>query len=315
MVLKAFANKSCEHSLITTYWKMYDMLGPDKMAQYNQHRNNEGLNPVEWALFLNTYGLALAMINTPGLYLVREVDLGVSVVRWYDVTNYERDRKENYLRHLCYGLLFLHEGSVSDDNTLAAHTSKFYQNYIHKKFTLNIPFCLIWILTKVHVIFMTFLYTVCGRWAVANGPESVAYNSTNMTPSTEYSDQKCTVGFFMTNIMSDVWIKVVACYLLLLFASVCAINIEGAYFFIKAAYNDWGLRKLTSKFVLCFHLYHSLSIASSFLFLILFLNEVTILFADRHILGDLAEKFTITIAHSLQMYGLLVHFQLIDEIG
>ena len=195
IALSAYEDKSLEDALISTYWKIVELLGPEEMKALLNHKNYAEFNPLEWTLFLNTYGLTMAKVNTPEVYLIAEEHHSTSVERWYDVTKYEMDRCGGPVRHLCYGLIFLHERSMEDDMTKKALLSEFLQTYINQKFKLNLPFCLLWILIKLHVIVLTYFYTVCGRWAFSD------------TTDRNVTEVKCIAWFLRDEIISNFWMK------------------------------------------------------------------------------------------------------------
>ena len=111
--------------MILTYWQINDLLGPEEMKELLNHTNDAEFNLLEWTLFLNTYGLTMAIVNTPEVYLIAEEHHSTSVERRYDVTKYEMDRCGGPVCHLCYSLIYRYRRSTKCEITESALLSEF----------------------------------------------------------------------------------------------------------------------------------------------------------------------------------------------
>ena len=117
MARKISINKGSEDSLVATYWLIVKLIGTEKMKELLLLRNIGKFRPLDWAMFLNAYGLAMAMINTPGVHLVKEKHKGALVTRWYDVTDYEVNPEYIGKQDLIYGLSYLCWTRINDPQT------------------------------------------------------------------------------------------------------------------------------------------------------------------------------------------------------
>lgn len=106
LVCIAFYQPYSEEAVVKTYRSLCRMLSKDILRKLLQMEEAYGLRPLEFAAQQGTLQLMSAIFETPGIYIVREEIVGVSVYQWYDVTEYENaDGSES--RYSKSPLLFL----------------------------------------------------------------------------------------------------------------------------------------------------------------------------------------------------------------
>ena len=106
--------------------KISDLIGSEQLIKLLKQKNNEGYTPLEWCLCYNTYGLFRKILETPGLYVLKE-EQGCGVVsRWYDVTDYESNPHQNYISHLLYGICFVKGKNLENEKVKSLFYLEFH---------------------------------------------------------------------------------------------------------------------------------------------------------------------------------------------
>ena len=106
LVYVAFYQPHNEEAVVNTYHSLCRMLSKDVIRKLLHMEESNGLRPLEFAAHQGTLQLMSSIFETPEVYVVKEEIVGISVYRWYDVTEYEvLDVKET--RHSVSPLRFL----------------------------------------------------------------------------------------------------------------------------------------------------------------------------------------------------------------
>ena len=316
MVRKVSLNRKCEEYLKATYQHLCNVLDEFQIKKLIFHKNIGEFRPVEWAMFLNAYGLAMAILTTPGIYLVKEIHKGGEVTRWFDMTDYEENSDKIGRRDILYGLLYLRKINVQRQNTTDILESAFVRKYVETKMKINFPFCLTWFLLRFHFIMLTYLYTFCGRWALAPG-QSVSDTNVNMINSTSNTTSpRCTIWYFGYTVMSDLGMKILSFYVLFWTAFILICDLVTLIMLIIEFANRTQFRVLRlfaeSEYVVQYAIYIIQNFIGTSSFLILFTDEVTILLTGNNFVPLNYRHFLIITALAINIYGLFM-FQPISE--
>ena len=87
----AFFQSENEHRVISSYKRLCKMLHGDAVVELLKMEDQNGLRPLELAASQGTFKLMTSFWETPGIYLMKEEMIGVSIYQWIDISEYEND--------------------------------------------------------------------------------------------------------------------------------------------------------------------------------------------------------------------------------
>ncbi len=120
MVSASSAFPQHENGVIESYKKCCELIGEKQMGELLRTENVDGLRPLELAAKLGACKMVRAIMETPGVYLVREEKRGMAHFQWIDITEYET-RKPKLDRRDKSPLGFL---TMMDEKTLLTDGTK-----------------------------------------------------------------------------------------------------------------------------------------------------------------------------------------------
>ncbi len=120
MVTASVAFPRYQDSLIESYQKCRELIGEKLMGDLLRTENVDGLRPLELAAKVGACKMVRAIMETPGVYMVREEKRGMAHFQWIDITEYET-RKPKLDRRGKSPLGFL---TMMDEKTLLTDGAK-----------------------------------------------------------------------------------------------------------------------------------------------------------------------------------------------
>jgi hypothetical protein len=160
---KSSLDRNMEDDLLITFRKISALIGKEELVTLLKQENLHGYTPLQWCCCQNAYGLFQLILNTPGLYLIKEEHEGGMVSRHYDVTDFEICHDQNAMKHALYGICFVHKENMESANTKKLLYSKFIQIYCNKKLRINAIFLAACIIAQLLYIICQGMYLQCGR--------------------------------------------------------------------------------------------------------------------------------------------------------
>ena len=116
-----------------------------------------GLRPLELGLLYGTFALADRIINTKGVYLVKEEIGTLYSVKWYDVTDYEGSRLR-FDRSPMVLLTLTDKRMIEWDSTKAFCQSPLITEWKKCYTQCSKPLMIIWSILRMIYIFLWFQY-------------------------------------------------------------------------------------------------------------------------------------------------------------
>lgn len=83
-----------EQKMTLTYSVLLDLLTFEELRTLLMQENKRTLRPLEEAIFHETFELYNAMFQTKDIYMVKEINVGINTVQYFDVTEYESGTRE-----------------------------------------------------------------------------------------------------------------------------------------------------------------------------------------------------------------------------
>ena len=106
LVCIVFMQENLEEKVIESFRNLSKILPSKTLLDLMKTEEKHGLRPLEFAVHHGTLKLALAIFETRDLYIMREEIVGISVYRWYDITEYQILDAPNS-RHIVSPIQFL----------------------------------------------------------------------------------------------------------------------------------------------------------------------------------------------------------------
>ena len=119
--------------------------------------SDDGLRPLEMAACLGLMKFTQMIMNTPGVYLDKQVVKGNMVYKWYNITEYEKPGFKS--RRAFSPLFFLQKIDYKDlgnSETTAFFKWPVLQMWIKNKVFCNYPLAIVWMFIRIFYTFLTF---------------------------------------------------------------------------------------------------------------------------------------------------------------
>ncbi len=147
------------------YSKSAKILGNEQMALLLRGENADGLRPLELAAKLGCCKMVKAMLETPGVYLTKEMTRGMVQYQWIDVTEYETtDPELDHRGKSPLGFLaFMSEQTLRRPGTLELFTWPPFQIWLKGKEQSSMMFAIIFFLIHVTVVASYFDFPFFGK--------------------------------------------------------------------------------------------------------------------------------------------------------
>ena len=105
LVRAALFNRKQEAYIVSTFQKLCRILPNTVLFDLLKEEQENGLRPLEFAAQQRMFKLMSVILDVPNMILIKEEIIGISVYRWYDVTEYLFPKPNS--RHLVSPLAFL----------------------------------------------------------------------------------------------------------------------------------------------------------------------------------------------------------------
>ena len=138
-----------EEAIISKFHLLVDTLSVDVMKDILHHENSFGLRPIEFAAQHGQGSMVLAIMNTPGVYLAKQQEYGLTTYKWYNITEYENTGNTSRCRKSPLSLMTYVDSTIANTNGYSQYVgSKVIQNWYQKKFLMNLPLIILWFLLR-----------------------------------------------------------------------------------------------------------------------------------------------------------------------
>ena len=165
-----------EDAIISKFQLLVATVCVDFMKVILHHENSFGLRPIEFAAQHGQGSIVLAILNTPGVYLTKQQQCGLTSYKWYNITEYESTGHESRynkspLRIMTYAdKEAIHDGTLI--NTLQTNVIK---SWLSKKLSVNLPLLVIWSLMRICFVaaYMAVELDISGELEVGNSTHCI----------------------------------------------------------------------------------------------------------------------------------------------
>lgn len=302
-----------EDKMLETCHSLFGLLGEDDIRYLFKQKNIFGISPAVWASFMNAYKLCMAILNYPGVYLVRELQEGTVVHRWYDVTEFEDKINPDKNFSLCYSLMFLEKCMLEHPSASDVFSSEFFKSYIKTKIKVNRFFMICWVLLRIHFLICILAYSLFGRWAYSGILQiDTGYNETSCKYGSSYFEQ--TVGMLFT----DTTAKYLAIYILATCSVMLFTDLVDFILFLKQSFKwsaAFGSYFMRNEYVVQYRLYKAQHVVCLITFLLLFINEMFAYSCREPFLGVVFEHILYIYIMAFSIFSILMFCQLSESFG
>ena len=161
---------------------LQDLLSENDMRSLLAAENEFALRPLEFAALRGCTGLATIIMQTKGVYLIKEESIGYNVVQYLDVSDYELFDDGLPTRFFTSPLLLFVMNDTSQipvTESGVVHRNSGFQSWARAKMMMNWPFVCIWFLFRMFYIALFISASTENSWptVVNNG----SYPNTNNT--------------------------------------------------------------------------------------------------------------------------------------
>ena len=212
LIFVAYYDDANEERCVTSYREIMRLVDLPTKRLLLLTEGNNGLRPLEAASQHGTLRFVHAIMETEGVYLVRQVARGLSIYQWYDVTEYESFADDNR-RHVSpvRFLVTLDERKLSHSHVGAVFFKEPLGKWISVKISVNRPLIFVWALLRLVHILAYFALDISGfDHTPSLGPAGNATDTTGAPTSADY--RLC--EFVSPLYLSKISRLVLACYII-----------------------------------------------------------------------------------------------------
>ena len=139
-----------EDAIISKFQILVDTVCVDFMKVILHHENSYGLRPIEFAAQHGQGSMVLAIMNTPGVYLTKQEQCGLTCYKWYNITEYESTGNKSRGNKSPLRILTCADKDTVDNGTLNnVLQGNVLKSWLGKKFSVNLPLLLLWFLMRL----------------------------------------------------------------------------------------------------------------------------------------------------------------------
>ena len=136
-----------------TYHYIESLVSRNEMSSLLQSENHDGLRPVEVAAHFQTFLLLKAIFDNRDIYLTKSVVCGLSVVEYYDVSDYESIGQHRPLANSpLFSIIFSHVNKLTHTFSAENFTSGIIGNWLRSKQKIFSPIIAMWAIFRLAVI-------------------------------------------------------------------------------------------------------------------------------------------------------------------
>ena len=152
--------------------------------------NRDGLRPLELASYFQTFLLLKAIFDNRDAYLTKSIVCGLSVVEYYDVSDYESTENHRPVANCPLFLtIFSHANKLADILSAEDFTSGIIGNWLRCKQRIFSPIIAVWAIFRLAVIALVMV---------------VELPADNMAPCTIHLNLSLTTGCVLNTSLSSI---------------------------------------------------------------------------------------------------------------
>ena len=143
---------------LKTYRYIASLVSRNEMSLLLQSENRDGLRPVELASHFQTFILLKAIFDNRDSYLTKSIVCGLSVVEYFDVSDYESIEQHRPLANSPLFLIILsHANELNDTSVAETFSSGIIGNWLRCKQRIFSPIIAMWAIFRLAVIVLVML--------------------------------------------------------------------------------------------------------------------------------------------------------------
>ena len=186
LIFVAYYDDSFEERFVTSYREIMRLVGLQTKRLLLLTESNNGLRPLEAASQHGTLRFVHAIMETDGVYLVRQVVRGLSIYQWYDVTEYESFADDNRRQvSPVRFLVTLDERKLSHSHVGAVFFKEPLGKWISVKISVNQPLIFLWALLRLVHLLAYFALDISGFDHTPSLGPAVNATVTNNAPTSD----------------------------------------------------------------------------------------------------------------------------------
>ena len=138
MVTASFLSPKCEDAMVTTYQHLSKIISRDTLQMLLIQADRDGFRPLELAASLGTFGLFMAIFETEGVYLDRQVNCGAYTLQWFDISDY--DPRSTSCRHdqsPMVSFMNVDQRKLGDSKTKELFESGLFRSWLSSRMRFN----------------------------------------------------------------------------------------------------------------------------------------------------------------------------------
>ena len=165
LVILLVYNPELESHVLKQYKFLVNYASHEQVRVILHHENKFGLRPLEFAAQHGLNGLLVTIMDTPGVYLYKEERKGLTLHKWYDITEYEScDGSCRSEKSPLWLMNFSDKNSISDEAFEVIFKKAFIQQWQNHKFITALPVIFIWFLLRAAFVSAYFVYDMDTSW-------------------------------------------------------------------------------------------------------------------------------------------------------
>ena len=133
LVYFAYFRKQHRRLYVECYKWLASFLSVESLAKLLKQENHLGLNPLELAAHLDVFSLFTAIINTKGIYLVKEDTRHIWSYKWYNVTDYAHPGSGRFEKSPLLMFSMVDHSKLAEKITHDFHASSFVSTWFQRR--------------------------------------------------------------------------------------------------------------------------------------------------------------------------------------
>ena len=144
MIAFLYYHSEMDEAIISTFQLLVNTLSVDVMREILHYENSFGLRPIEFAAQHGQGSMVLAIMNTPGVYLIKQQKHGLDCYKWYNITEYENTGSNSrWFKSPLLLMTYVDTKLAASDGYSDFITCSAIQAWLTKRTLVNLPLLLI----------------------------------------------------------------------------------------------------------------------------------------------------------------------------
>ena len=215
LILADFTDMDHGTNHAETLMYLQDIFSEKDLKSLLRAENGFSLRPLEFAALHGCVDMAAAIMQTKGVYLIKEEHVGYNVVQYFDVSDYELFDDGVPPRFYTSPLALLMLSETSRINDIGSDTilnEPGLKLWMRSKIMINWPFVFVWFIIRLCYVGLFFSASLENSWPsiVINGSDHSSNNTDKMEVC---SSQKSDLGSYQWHALALISVFVLIDYL------------------------------------------------------------------------------------------------------